>query len=102
MSHAYKTDPESFTELADILKVLAHPQRLCIVNTLCEKEYSNVTDMQNCLNESQPTISQHLSKLKSAKLIVGKRDGTNIYYSIHDERTRKLVKAIIAEFFSKD
>ena len=99
--HVYRTDPALFAELADILKALAHPQRLCIVKTLCEKNRSNVTDMQNCLGEAQAKVSQHLSKLKSAKIISGKREGTNIFYSIYDEKTRKLVEAIINEFFSE-
>ena len=101
MLRVYRTDPAAFDKLADILKALAHPQRLCIVKTLCEKGHSNVTDMQNCLGEAQSTVSQHLSKLKSAKIIVGKRDGTNIYYSIHDEKMQKLLQSFIKEFFTE-
>jgi len=100
MNHIYRTDPESFHELAEILKVLAHPQRLCIIKTLCEKDRVNVGDMQHCLDEAQSTVSQHLSKLKARKLIVGKREGTSVYYSISDERVRNLVQAVINEFFS--
>ncbi len=99
MQHLYRTEPEAFNELADILKALAHPQRLCIVKTLCEKKHSNVTDMQICLGEAQSTVSQHLAKLKSAKIIVGKRDGTSIYYSLYDEKTRRLVQSLVSEFF---
>lgn len=101
MLRVYRTDPAAFDKLADILKALAHPQRLCIVKTLCEKGHSNVTDMQNCLGEAQSTVSQHLSKLKSAKIIVGKRDGTNIYYSIHDEKMQKLLQSFIKEYFNE-
>lgn len=97
--HFYRTEPEAFDELADILKALAHPQRLCIVKTLCEKKHSNVTDMQICLGEAQSTVSQHLAKLKSAKIIVGKRDGTSIYYSLYDEKTRSLIQSLVREFF---
>ena len=97
MSKVYRTEPESFIELANILKALAHPQRLCIAKTLCEKEKSNVTDMQHCLCEAQSTVSQHLSKLKAANIIVGKREGTNVYYSICDKKIKHLVKTIIDE-----
>ena len=102
MQHIYRTQPESFIELAEILKALAHPQRLCIVKTLCEKEHLNVGDMQHCLGEAQATVSQHLIRLKAAKIITGKREGTNIYYSIIDERARNLVKAVINEYFSDE
>ncbi len=93
----YKTDPETFIEKANILKALAHPARLCIIKTLCEKEQSNVTDMQSCLGEAQSTVSQHISKLKSANIIAGKREGTKIYYSIINEDARELIKILIKE-----
>jgi len=67
MQHIYRTQPESFIELAEILKAIAHPQRLCIVKTLCEKDHLNVGDMQHCLGEAQATVSQHLIRLKAAK-----------------------------------
>ena len=102
MEHIYRTDPESFIEIAEILKALAHPQRLCIVKTLCEKDQLNVGDMQHCLNEVQSTVSQHLSRLKASNIIIGKRDGTSVYYSISDERVRSIVQAVINEFFNGD
>jgi DNA-binding transcriptional ArsR family regulator len=99
MQHIYRTEPEAFIELAEILKALAHPQRLCIVKTLCEKAHLNVGDMQHCLGEAQATVSQHLTRLKAARIITGRREGTNIYYSISDERVRNLVQAVINEYF---
>jgi len=62
VQHLYRTEPEAFNKLAELLKALAHPQRLCIVKTLCEKKHSNVTDMQNCLGEAQSTVSQHFGQ----------------------------------------
>lgn len=101
MEHIYRTDPDSFIELAEILKALAHPQRLCIVKTLCEKDQLNVGDMQHCLDEAQSTVSQHVARLKAAKMITGRRDGTNVYYSLSDERVKNLIQAVIHEFFSE-
>lgn len=99
MQHIYRTEPEAFIELAEILKALAHPQRLCIVKTLCEKGHLNVGGMQHCLGEAQATVSQHLTRLKAAKIITGRREGTNIYYFISNERVRSLVQAVINEYF---
>jgi ArsR family transcriptional regulator len=96
---AYRTNPELFIQKANILKALAHPQRLCIVQKLCQTDSISVTDMQDCLGEAQPTVSQHLSKLKAAGIIIGKREGTNIYYSLYDEETKKIVRGIIDEIF---
>ncbi|GAA3321904.1 hypothetical protein GCM10020331_039680 [Ectobacillus funiculus] len=55
---------------AELLKVLAHPVRLCIVKGLIERGPSNVSTMYTCLNMPQSTISQHLAKLKKVLKIV--------------------------------
>lgn len=86
-----------FNEKAEILKVLAHPVRLCIVRGLIEKGQCNVSHMQNCLNMPQSTISQHLQKLRTAGIIKGERNGLEINYSICDERICNLIKTLFQE-----
>jgi len=81
-----------YNEAAEMLKVLAHPVRLCIINGLLGEGSCNVSHMQDCLGIPQSTLSQHLQKLRMAKLIIGKRNGLEINYSICDERVRELVK----------
>ena len=95
----YRTEPEVFIKNADVLRVIAHPQRWCIVKTLCEKDHSTVTDMQDCLGEVQSTVSQHLAKLKAYGIITGKREGTFMYYSIANEEMRHKLQGIIKELF---
>lgn len=88
---------QKYTELAEILKTLAHPVRLCIVKGLIEKGECNVTHMQSCLDIPQSTVSQHLQKLKSANIIIGVRSGLEINYSICDKRVIQLVNILFAE-----
>ena len=64
----FSSDEEKFNENAEILKVLAHPVRLCIVQGLLNCNGCNVSKIQNCLNIPQSTISQHLAKLRSVVL----------------------------------
>jgi len=54
---------QKYTVLAEMIKALAHPVRLCIVKTLLEKGECNVSHMQTCLDIPQPTVSQNLQKL---------------------------------------
>ena len=75
-----------YEEKTELLKVLAHPVRLCIVKNLLEKGATNVSKMQNCLNVPQSTISQHLQKLKAAGIVDGVRRGVEITYSVKVER----------------
>ncbi|WP_027623703.1 ArsR/SmtB family transcription factor [Clostridium lundense] len=88
---------DDFNEKAEVLKVLAHPVRLCIVRGLIEKGQCNVSHMQNCLSMPQSTISQHLQKLRTAGIIKGERNGLEINYSICDERICRLIKTLFQE-----
>ena len=89
-------DLKSLEETADLLKVIAHPVRLCIVRGLWRNGCCNVTHMQNCLDVPQSTVSQHLGKLRQAGIIEGERNGLEITYKLTDER----VKAILCCLFS--
>lgn len=84
-----------YTEAAEMLKVLAHPVRLCIVNGLLEKGECNVSYMQSCLKTPQSTVSQHLQKLKAAGIIEGRREGLEIYYRISNEKVAELIRILI-------
>ena len=88
---------QKYTELAEILKALAHPVRLCIVKGLIEKGECNVTHMQSCLDIPQSTVSQHLQKLKSSNIITGVRSGLEINYSICDQRVIQLVNTLFTK-----
>lgn len=87
-------DLSLFTEAAELLKVLAHPIRLCIVKGLIEKGECNVSHMQNCLNAPQSTISQHLQKLRAAGVIEGVRNGLEINYKVCDQKAIALVDVL--------
>lgn len=79
-----------YSEKAELLKVLAHPVRLCIVKGLMSQE-CNVTHMQECLELPQSTVSQHLSVLRSRGIIKGTRTGLEVKYSIANEEVKKLI-----------
>lgn len=80
---------------AELLKALSHPVRLCILTHLYQEKRSNVTDMQMCIDVKQSTVSQHLTKLKSAGVINGQREGTEIHYSIKNEEVIKILDLIL-------
>lgn len=90
MDYNYK----QLEDICEMLKVLAHPVRLCIVRGLMENGGCNVGHMQNCLNMPQSTVSQHLQKLRTAGIIEGERKGLEIIYRVVDERVVKVVKVL--------
>ncbi|MEM5769681.1 MAG: metalloregulator ArsR/SmtB family transcription factor, partial [Bacillota bacterium] len=82
-------DIKKYTAASEILKVLAHPVRLCIVRGLMDNQ-CNVTKMQECLALPQSTVSQHLARLKSAGIIEGERTGLEICYRVVNEQAKKV------------
>ncbi|MNO48383.1 Transcriptional repressor PagR [compost metagenome] len=90
-------DFKSYNEVADILKALAHPVRLCIVKGLMQKENCNVTYMQECLDLPQSTVSQHLQKLRSMGIVETERYGLEIKYHIANEKIKKLISILFEE-----
>ena len=90
-------DTNKYNEIAEVLKALAHPVRLCIVRGLIEKGGCNVCHMQECLGMPQSTTSQHLQKLRSAGIISGQRKGLEVTYKVCDQRVVELIKSIFPE-----
>lgn len=86
---------KEFNDAAELLKAMAHPVRLCIINGLIQTGGCNVTHMQNCLGVPQSTISQHIQKLKAAGIIKGERNGVEITYTLKDERIKTIVRVLI-------
>ena len=90
-------DTSKYNEIAEVLKALAHPVRLCIVRGLLEKGGCNVCHMQECLGMPQSTTSQHLQKLRSAGIISGQRKGLEVTYKVCDQRVVELIKVLFPE-----
>ena len=82
-----------YDEEAEILKALGHPIRLKIAAGLCAKE-CNVKNIWECLGLPQATVSQHLALLKNKGIIIGKREGTEVRYSVNNPRVKKIIAAL--------
>jgi ArsR family transcriptional regulator, arsenate/arsenite/antimonite-responsive transcriptional repressor len=68
--------------MSQILKLLGDKTRLTIMGILKQRECC-VCEFQEVFHTSQPSISQHLRKLKDAGLVKEERRGQWIYYSIN-------------------
>ena len=69
---------------ANMLKLLGDKTRLTIVAILKQRECC-VCEFQEVFDMSQPSISQHLRKLKDAGLVKEERRGQWIYYSLNQK-----------------
>jgi DNA-binding transcriptional ArsR family regulator len=84
---------DSIDNIADFLKVLAHPIRLRIIECLKTGEKS-VNDIQSELNKSQSTISQHLKILTSANILNYRKDGLKSFYKISQPKIHAITLAL--------
>ncbi|ENL4422578.1 MULTISPECIES: metalloregulator ArsR/SmtB family transcription factor [Bacillus cereus group] len=77
-------------ENVEILKIMAHPIRLRIVNELSKHNTFNVSQLTKVLEIPQSSVSQHLSKMKG-KVLKAERKGLEIYYSIRNNKATQIV-----------
>jgi len=66
---------------ADILKALAHPVRVMIVETLARGEKC-VCELNALADIDQSNISRHLASLKKAGIVADRRDGMRVFYRL--------------------
>jgi ArsR family transcriptional regulator len=84
-------DQPSLVRGAELLKVLSSPVRLGVILELEEHGERCVHELVASLDVKQPLMSQHLRVLRSANLIVGRREGKEIRYSISDHHVIHIV-----------
>lgn len=68
-------------ELADLLKLLAHPDRLRLIEELRLGE-RDVTGIADALDLPCTRVSQHLASLRAHRLVEERREGRNHYYHL--------------------
>ncbi len=74
-------DPQVLRRCGAALRVLAHPDRLRVVETL-ESGPKSVSELTEALHRPQPTVSQHLMRLRAHGLVKADRKGREVRYAI--------------------
>jgi DNA-binding transcriptional ArsR family regulator len=78
---------------ADILKAIAHPIRLAIIELLKKKEMC-VGDIVRELGEKQAITSQQLNIMKNKGVLVCRREGAKVFYRIENKNVIKVLACI--------
>ncbi|OLR26024.1 ArsR/SmtB family transcription factor [Bacillus cereus] len=94
MSKIFQMDSTDYEQYAEILKVLAHPMRLLIVQKLITAGSLNVSELQKLIYLPQSTVSQHLSKLKIPKIVSYERKGLEVYYEVIDKKIIETIQVL--------
>lgn len=76
--------------VVEVFRMLADGTRIQLLWALRDRELS-VTELADVVGKPAPSVSQHLAKLRMARLVRTRRSGTTIYYSVENEHVRQLV-----------
>ena len=86
--------PENIQAVAEMLKTLAHPMRLRIIDLLNTTEERPVSAIRDYLDIPQAATSQHLNHMRRVGLIKSERRGKEVWYSIADPRPIALLNCL--------
>ncbi len=92
--------PESmekvFSRVADYFSVLSEPSRLRIMYSVCSGEKS-VSEVVELCGSSQANVSRHLAALHKVGILLRRKEGTVVFYSIADNATVKMCQTVCAK-----
>lgn len=97
IKQSQRTTLARLREKAELLRVLGHPTRLAIVEKLA-KGPKCVTDIQELLDVAQANVSQHLTVLRSHRIVGYHEDGKLRCYYL----TRPAIAELIHKFLCSD
>jgi ArsR family transcriptional regulator, zinc-responsive transcriptional repressor len=76
--------------IVEVFRMLADPTRIRVLWALTGGELA-VNEIAEQLGKPAPSVSQHLAKLRMARLVRTRREGTTIFYSLENEHVSQLV-----------
>jgi len=85
---------EQVEKSANMLKAIAHPIRIAILNHLDEGKQLSVKEIHELMGIEQSAASHHLGILKDRGILLSRREGKNIYYYIKDENITSIIECI--------
>lgn len=80
--------------MAVVLKAVAHPLRIAIIDLLIQKDEMSVSEIHTTLDIIQPEASRQLAILKNAGLIESRKDANTRFYALIDGSISDLLTCI--------
>lgn len=79
---------------SSLLKGVAHPVRLAIMEVLKPVDEMCVSDIHEKLGIEQAVVSQHLKILRDRNILISQKQGKHCFYSIKNDSFKKLLELI--------
>ena len=77
-----RAEQAKYETRAKVLKALAHPARLKLVDELSEHEEVCVCDLTEAVGSDMSTVSRHLAQLKHAGIVESEKQGQMVFYRL--------------------
>ncbi len=87
-------DSKKLEKAATMLKAMAHPMRIAILNLLENGKKKSVTEIHQALGLEQSTTSHHLGILKDKTILVSERKGKNTFYYLRNESLSHIIECV--------
>jgi ArsR family transcriptional regulator len=85
---------QDLEKAAFILKSIAHPSRLAIIDILSKQEWAAVSDLSYKLELEQSLTSHHLNMMKTKGVLESKREGKSIKYKLKLQEVVQVLSCI--------
>lgn len=89
-----KKEVEKLERIASILKTVAHPLRLGVVHLLEQHPELTVSNICEMLDSEQSLTSHHLQTMRLKGILISRRDGRSIYYSLKEKDVSLLIECL--------
>ena len=76
---------------AEVFRMLAEPTRVRLLWALLDQELP-VNELADLVAKPAPSVSQHLAKLRMARLVHTRREGTQVFYRVENDHVARLVR----------
>ena len=85
-----RLDDDQVGLVVEVFRMLSDATRVQLLWALVDRELS-VNELAEAVGKPAPSVSQHLAKLRMARLVRTRRQGTTIHYSLENAHIRQLV-----------
>lgn len=90
----YQINREKLEKAAFILRTVAHPTRLAIVDLLGLNDRLGVNEIAEIIKVEQSLLSHHLKTMKLSGILRSEKEGQNVFYSLKEKDVTKLIACI--------
>ncbi|MCJ8164541.1 metalloregulator ArsR/SmtB family transcription factor [Pontibacter sp. E15-1] len=89
-----RIDQNKLERTANVLKCMAHPMRLSIIDLLEQRDRLTVSQLQEVLQIEQSLLSHHLTNMRDKGILSTQRQGKNIFYFLADASISSIIACI--------